>query len=619
MRVESFPDDNKLRVVYATGSVLHTSDFVSNPLVNVLVALTPQENQEPLLIQVPISDLDIVRRGSVWLGQKRVTIREQEYFKFQSRVKGKYQCLEEDFTIDEIPLESQLLKYKTKLQGGEYLVSFDSFNLPRCEDKNPKIDHKNRIGVRDSYCNVFENNGIQYVIPCMEIFSSLYAPMRKDLRRMIMTHTKEAILEKYVSMDDKNFRIHSDKEISLKLKTNLGDSSTVFLGHLLLSDYANEVFELIKLNIGNSDDFGNMYPMIKPYFVGKTRITGKGVWLNEDKTRMLVLRINSFLLPSDIKVKVIEKRNVTSGTENSPKLDEKPTVTRLLVGESELNIKIDRPAGTGSRKDYVLTEVQTTVSDGVITRTTELKYTPRIIENDSEDNKENDDGEDEYIDYGTQITKFITPEREVVTDVASGEKCTIQYDDLIEIIEIREKNPLTDPEKVPLHVFNAIMELKNDEDGIFCKVITYDGENSERYEDFIISYVGFPEIEASNWSGKSPNEYREILLLELFFLESKVANIEINKKYYLLEIIRQKPEDLYSGYLLKLNKCFDEVMLKHLLSELSTCKGRMMNADLQRYSIDIKPFTHKKGSLTWSTKMKRTLMQKFNLKEITDN
>ena len=109
MRVESFPDDNKLRVVYATGSVLNTSDFVSNPLVNVLVALTPQEDQEPLLIQVPISDLDIVRRGSVWQGQKRVTIREQEYFKFQSRLKGKYQCFEEDFITDEIPLENQLL------------------------------------------------------------------------------------------------------------------------------------------------------------------------------------------------------------------------------------------------------------------------------------------------------------------------------------------------------------------------------------------------------------------------------------------------------------------------------------------------------------------------------
>lgn len=455
MRVESFPDDNKLRVVYATGSVLNTSDFVSNPLVNVLVALTPQEDQEPLLIQVPISDLDIVRRGSVWQGQKRVTIREQEYFKFQSRLKGKYQCFEEDFIIDEIPLENQLLEYKAKLQNGEYLVPFKSFDLPQCEDKNPKIDHKNRIGVRDSYCNVFENNGIQYVIPCMEIFSSLYAPMRKDLRRMIMTHTKEAILEKYVSMDDKNFRIHSDKEISLKLKTNLGDSSTVFLGHLLLSDYANEVFELIGLNIGTSDDFGNMYPMIKPYFVGKTRITGKGVWLNENKTRMLVLRINSFLLPSDIKVKVVEKRNVTSDIENDPKLHEDLTVTRLLVGESELNIKIDRPAGVSNRKDYVLTEVQTTVSDGVITRTTELKYTPRIIENDSEDDNENNDGEDEYIDYGTQITKFITPEREVVTDVASGEKCTIQYDNPIDILEIREKNPLKDSKNVPEHVFNG--------------------------------------------------------------------------------------------------------------------------------------------------------------------
>ena len=41
-----------------------------------------------------------------------------------------------------------------------------------------------------------------------------------------------------------------------------------------------------------------------------------------------------------------------------------------------------------------------------------------------------------------------------------------------------------------------------------------------------------------------------------------------------------------------------------------------MNADLQTYGIEIQHFKHRKGDLTWSTKMKRTLMQKFNLKEI---
>ena len=67
MRIDSFPDDDKLRIVYATGSVPKTNDFVSNPLVNVFIALVPQRdlNREPLLIQVPISDLDIVRRGAI--------------------------------------------------------------------------------------------------------------------------------------------------------------------------------------------------------------------------------------------------------------------------------------------------------------------------------------------------------------------------------------------------------------------------------------------------------------------------------------------------------------------------------------------------------------------------
>ncbi|MBS7820742.1 hypothetical protein J7552_05525 [Wohlfahrtiimonas chitiniclastica] len=612
MRIDSFPDDDKLRVVYATGSVPKTNDFVSNPLVNVFVALVPQRGQgrAPHLIQVPVSDLDIVRRGSVWQGQKRIPISGQEYFEFQSKPTGKYECFEEDFVIDEIPLENRLLEYKTQFNDGEFLVPFKYFDLPESGDQDWKVDYKKRIGVRNSYCNVFKNNGIQYVIPCMEIFSSLYAPMRKDLRRMIMTHSKETILEKYIAMDDESFRIHSNKEVSLKLKTNLGDSSTVFLGHLLLSEYANEMFEVIKNSIHTVDSFNNIYPMVKPYFVGKTKISGKGIWLNEDKTKMLVLRINSFMLPSDIKVNVVEKRNVTSGTENNPKPDADLTVTRLLVGEPELNITIDRPTEDGDRKDYVLTEVQTTISDGVITRVTELKYVPRIIESDDEGSE---DDEDEFT-YGIETIKVMNPEREIIIDVSSGQRY-IEKDKNTLQIELREKNSITDPERIPFHVFDAIMELKKGDDKILYKVKTNDGRDSEQCEDYIISYEKYPQIEAKKWVVKYQAEYREILLLQLYFLYSKVGNVDPTKKYYLLEIMRRDKNDKNTGYILISNASINDTQIEYLLEALAKDQGRLKLSDLRRYDIEIRPFKHTKGNMSWHVKMRKTLVEKLHLIE----
>ncbi|EGT3592922.1 hypothetical protein NMC40_17860 [Proteus mirabilis] len=616
MHIDSFPDDDKLRVVYATGSVPKTNDFVSNPLVNIFVALVPQKDQsrEPQLLQIPISDLDIVRRGSVWLGQKRVSINEQEYFEFRSNILGKYECFEEDFVIDEIPLDNKLLKYNTKFENGEYLIPYNYFPLPKSGDSDWRVDYKNRTRIMNSYCNVFENNGIEYVIPCMEIFSSLYAPMRKDLRRMIMTHSKEDILKKYIAIDDKSFKVHSNKEVSLKLTTSLGDSSTVLLGHLLLSEYTNRMFEVIKNSIHTVDDFNNIYPIVKPYFVGKTKISGRGVWLNEDKTKMLVLRINSFMLPSDIKINVVEKRNVTSETESNIKPNTELTVTRLIIGKPELNITIDRPTEGGDRKDYVLTEVQTTISDGVITRVSELKYIPHITENIDE-NSEDDEGE---YNYGIETIKIINPEREIIIDVSSGQKY-IETDKNVHSIELKEKNPITDPERVPFHVFDAIMELKKGNDNILYKVKTNSGLNSEQCEDFIISYKDFPQIEAKKWVVKHQTKYREILLLQLYFAFNKFSNVDTTKKYYLLEIMRRDQNDKNTGYILVSNNSMDHVQIEYLLESLAEEQGKLKSNDLQRYTIEVKPFRHTKKTMSWYDKMRSTLIRKLNLKEISDS
>lgn len=374
------------------------------------------------------------------------------------------------------------------------------------------------------------------------------------------------------------------------------------------------MFEVIKNSIHTVDDFNNIYPIVKPYFVGKTKISGRGVWLNEDKTKMLVLRINSFMLPSDIKINVVEKRNVTSETESNIKPNTELTVTRLIIGKPELNITIDRPTEGGDRKDYVLTEVQTTISDGVITRVSELKYIPHITENIDE-NSEDDEGE---YNYGIETIKIINPEREIIIDVSSGQKY-IETDKNVHSIELKEKNPITDPERVPFHVFDAIMELKKGNDNILYKVKTNSGLNSEQCEDFIISYKDFPQIEAKKWVVKHQTKYREILLLQLYFAFNKFSNVDTTKKYYLLEIMRRDQNDKNTGYILVSNNSMDHVQIEYLLESLAEEQGKLKSNDLQRYTIEVKPFRHTKKTMSWYDKMRSTLIRKLNLKEISDS
>lgn len=619
MRSDSFPDDDILRIVYAIGSMPKTNDFISNPLVNVFTALFPtkkntDKKEKTLLIQIPVSELDIVRVGSVWRGQQKLFIGSEGYFEFRSFIDGDVKYVEDNFCINEIPSNNRLERWYSDKDNP--LIPYQYFKLPPNKTVDGKNDYANCINIWNSYCNVFEYNKILYIIPCMEIFSSLYAPMRKDLRRMIMTHSKDSILSTYIDQNNRYFNKFSNKEITLKLKTNLGDSSTVFLGHLLLDDHTSSMFDIIKNSLDTSEDDKNIYPQVKPYFIGKTKIEGKGIWLNSEKTRMLVLRINSFALPTNIKVKILEERNVIQEEEKNYKFNKELVVERVLVSESDLNITASISNENQDRKSYILTEVQTTVADGIITRTTELKYSTNTNTSSDEDEDGAEDN-DEYV-YGIETTEIVSPENEIMTDIATGKKCKHYGNKKLKEVDIKEKFPTNNPERVPFDVFDAIVKLKKGDKKILYKIVTNEGKDSEQVNDFIISYnAKFPEIKTTKWVVKNNTEYREILLLQFYFLSDRIENLNINKKYYLLEIIRRDINDKNTGYILIADNSLDQEKLNFLLEVLAEKKGILKKKDLLEHSIIVKPFKHNKGNMSWHDKMKKTLMEKLSFNEVS--
>ncbi|MEY0131170.1 hypothetical protein AB7V66_07870 [Providencia rettgeri] len=168
-------------------------------------------------------------------------------------------------------------------------------------------------------------------------------------------------------------------------------------------------------------------------------------------------------------------------------------------------------------------------------------------------------------------------------------------------------------------MFDAIMELKKGNDNILYKVKTNSGLNSEQCEDFIISYKDFPQIEAKKWVVKHQTKYREILLLQLYFAFNKFSNVDTTKKYYLLEIMRRDQNDKNTGYILVSNNSMDHVQIEYLLESLAEEQGKLKSNDLQRYTIEVKPFRHTKKTMSWYDKMRSTLIRKLNLKEISDS
>lgn len=614
--VEEFPDDRIERIVYATGSIPITSDYVSNPLVNVFLVPAPwhSKTHEPQLIQIPIAELDVVRRGTVWRGKEKILYNKkvgesrqhQDFFEFNkySKEKGSEET-EVDFEIKVIPNESKIVKFGSQDNDGNYLIPFSYFSLPLNYNGQSRTkenaNYLNQVNVKNSFCNVFTDNGIEYVIPCLEVFTALYAPMRKELRRMILTHTKEQIISKYIDRDSEDFKIGSDNQITLRLKENLGDSSAIFLAHLLLSDHTNKVFDEFKNSISsNENDHLNI--RLESYFTGETNITGRGIWLNEEKSRLLVLRIESFQLPTDIQVNIIEKRKLKEPKEKpsngSNQGEEEIEVTRTVVKKKKINITNKRPSGKSDRKNFVLSEVQTSALDGTLIRTVEIEYT------------ETDEDEDEST-YGKEKITVLDPSKEELINTSSGEKFTHQGPK-VWTNEVKQTFLLKDPQRVPIDVFNAIIELNQKDDSFLLKIVNKDGVASSQIDDFKISYSNYHSIEENTWVLKN-DKYREIILLQLYFEYEKFENLNSSMNYYLLEILRREnSSDSNTGYLIKLPYKLGSNHLRELLIDLADTQGRLD----EKKDGSLKPFKHSKGGLTWSAKMKKTILEKFQIKLI---
>ena len=109
------------------------------------------------------------------------------------------------------------------------------------------------------------------------------------------------------------------------------------------------------------------------------------------------------------------------------------------------------------------------------------------------------------------------------------------------------------------------------------------------------------------------DKYREIILLQLYFLYKKFENFDSNMSYYLLEILRRDDNsDNNTGYLIKVPYKLRDDYLRELLVELADHRGRLD----EKKDGSLKPFKHSKGGLTWSAKMKKTILEKFQIKLI---
>lgn len=358
--IESFPKNDKEYLILWHGAVRKNSSFSTNPLVEVLVQ--ELDTGDCFTMVAGVTELDILRIGTCWINGKRSKVLYE--------INGQ-EIVDKVFEFDLSAQVPEFINFGEKKDGNR-LIPSQRFNLPYVIYKDAKSSEKFSKYNWTSYQNTRLNkltsiDGVEVFVSSLETLTSLYTPSRKEIRRLILTKSADDIVNQFIKTYEKNTDGHYVIEIK---DQSLGAVPLVFLAYLANEPHVKAVIDWLQdsLEIAHTDDkgkpFPNRYPEIKPYHPKGLKFTASGIWL-EEKRKFLVLRVNSVVAPEEVPITL--KRVLTNYEGAGQNAETQQTQTRLIKKARETHVTSAEDPGRNTGISYIMTEVESSVGDGVLT------------------------------------------------------------------------------------------------------------------------------------------------------------------------------------------------------------------------------------------------------------
>lgn len=600
--IDAFPNDNIKRYVAAVGAVSKSQ----NP--HGLVLLKPllyKESNKVSVHKITIPELDTVRHGSIWDGQKQTS----NYYDFREKV------VVENFDIDLSIAEQQVetLGHILTRVGKKY------FNLPFNEfveveqdkdikvneqDKDSKVKKKpryNSFWFNDARYNVIKFGKAEVIVSGLEVLTATYLPTRKDLRRIILsTPNWRELLRRYLELDKCSYNAKTN-ECILYPKIPAGDASFIFLAHLYSNPTVQKVYENIHTSYENAtcDAAGRPYPIrypeIKPYHTDRLRFSASGIWLDDEKKYFFVLRIDECYAPDSLKVRVIDEvtKQISNPIDKVPKDDTpKEPYTRTVTSPKNLIINTKRNPSRGKRGAYMISEIQSHVDQGIIVRQTDIVFTP----------SDDDD------DARTEETFVLLPQLEDI-QTSSGEKVTNPKGLIRELRTLDSKSSKIEQMLVVTNVIAGLHILLADPEYGLSKLYFLDETAGTRDPGHRISLLPY-KCENDKWVIKE-DKARHVYLMQLVL--SGASNF-----YYIIEIERISGNDRFKGLTIESTQRISVSQIKSILDYIVTHEGILMDlSSLNTFQngrnfFNVTSFKHNKGGLSWEGKLEGVIAERFN-------
>ncbi|WP_029936271.1 hypothetical protein [Thiomicrospira pelophila] len=575
--IQAFPKDGQEYEVKWYGAVRKNSNFLSNPLVEVAVQNTSTNDLYTILVGV--TELDALRVGTCWRdGELTRTVTEICGQQLESKV------FEFDFSAkrpDVIDMYERSPENKERpyIPSPRFKLPFVATNKDESQNLSEEgLYRYNTTTYRRAKLNRMKSiDGEEVLISAMETLTGLYTPSRKEIRRLVLTKSKDDILTS--QLEDWG---QEGDHYMVKPRTGLGSVPLVFLAYLAQNADVQSVVDNVQetLQIAELDEdrrpYPNRYPEILPYHPRGLKFTATGIWLDNKKTRFLVIRVTSVVAPEEIPVNVY--KTLPQNQQNPVGVNGQQVVRQQIIKARETHVTASEDPGRLAGRTYILSEIESEVGQGVINTVYEV------------DNNENN----EPVNFET--TQVFQECVQASAGEVFGTKSRVAQLENEDAERVDQLGVLGD-------VWNGLNALKDILGSNVCDVscVKEDGVTTDEFYKInalsvLCARLGLRPSDFSGWM--KDHGGRKMLLIQITMSDGY--------KRYIVEINRNKGSDTFSGACFMVDRISSD-FIGRLCEHMSAKKTVIDLKPLLGKEGKFKPFTHRIGSMEWVEKMGRVL------------
>lgn len=549
--MEAFPDDNKLRVVWAYGALYKNIGKTRVPHVDILlkeITLNPTTlTNNHTYVKISVAYLDIVRYMTVWCGNKRTN---KSWSKFDS--------------YDNLHLLLDT-KTSTSITYRESLTNYFKSAIYRIDDIELKKDYWH---FANATFTKFIVGTKTVLIPSLELFTSTFAPLNPRLRYELLQYNLDDVLDEYI----KSSKIVDEDKYLIEVK-NKYKNSLFLLAYAKFNEIARKRIFNIRASLEISSPYPDRYPVILPYHPSEIELVVKGVYL--DKDTFLVFRIDGYTLPHDNEVIDYTEKNEYENTGN------KGTENPYKRYTSDIE---DNPPITGEENPHSLNGSKNIRSSVTILKTSKHKLSK--IEKIKKTSP-------------STAKKTIIENTEDIDNISSGidnQANSSSNTGKINIISVQgqENKPLV---KFSL-IIDALKTLRDEKILLSKEIYIYDfkfidlscHENSNYVQTNFLDVLKNIGLELNNWidinrdiKEENSKKVRRVFSRIRRYLLIKII-LSNNDFMYLFEIDKKENKG-YKGFVFNLNKKIDEDTLIDLVHQTYHNKGLMKKVSIPGYTF----------------------------------